>query len=288
MAQSNLFQLLKHASEGVPKGRIWVYRSQTPDRRSWSQDYSALLEDAKLNSYRLQNLVDLESVPIVLLYFDDYLDGLTWFWSVVAAGAVPCILGPLSGNTEHQRSFLRSIRNLLNDPLVITTNALASKFVGLDLSVRTIADIELVHITSYQDHPGESKHQTDLAVLMLTSGSTGGCKAVSLRHGQILEAVKGKSEFHQTQKNDVFLNWIGLDHVAGLIETHLHALSLTADQIHIPSAVFITDPIKFLGIIEERKVSYTFAPNFFLAQLVSVLKGKSHYNYENFGSARRH
>lgn len=70
---------------------------------------------------------------------------------------------------------------------------------------------------------GEVKTAEEAAVLMLTSGSTGTAKAVPLRHGQLLTALQGKKLHHGTQQGDVFLNWIGLDHVASLCEIHLHA-----------------------------------------------------------------
>lgn len=67
---------------------------------------------------------------------------------------------------------------------------------------------------------------------MMTSGSSRNAKSVCIRHGQILEAVDGKSKHHDTSKPDVFLNWVGLDHVANLTEIHLHAMYLRTEQVH--------------------------------------------------------
>ncbi|CZT05467.1 related to long-chain-fatty-acid CoA ligase FAA2 [Rhynchosporium graminicola] len=112
---------------------------------------------------------------------------------------------------------------------------------------------------------------SDTAVLMLTSGSTGNAKAVRLTYNQILASVKGKSEMHNMSSTDVFLNWTGLDHVANLVEIHVHAMSLCASQIHLPGAEVLLDPMKFLETIHQHRVSYTFAPNFFLGMLISRL-----------------
>ena len=116
-------------------------------------------------------------------------------------------------------------------------------------------------------YPGASKDESELAALMLTSGSTGNAKAVCLRHGQMINAVRGKSAYHGTRSGDTFLNWIGLDHVANLTEIHLHAMSLAAEQIHIQAADLLTRPVTFLDLIDKHRVAYTFAPNFFLASL---------------------
>jgi acyl-CoA synthetase (AMP-forming)/AMP-acid ligase II len=124
----------------------------------------------------------------------------------------------------------------------------------------------------HETFPGKAKTEEDIAVLMLTSGSTGNPKAVCLRHGQILASLKGKAKHHGTTEDDVFLNWTGLDHVANLTEIHLHAMSLAAKQVHLDAADILADPVFFLEAIHAHKVTYTFAPNFFLTTLVRSLE----------------
>lgn len=119
---------------------------------------------------------------------------------------------------------------------------------------------------------------------MLTSGSTGNSKAVCLSHGQILSSMRGKSIHHGTTEKDVFLNWIGLDHVANLVEIHLHAMSLAAQQVHIQSSDILANPTLFLKKVALHKVTYTFAPNFFLATLVQSLGSLN----ETFNQEKEH
>ncbi len=77
---------------------------------------------------------------------------------------------------------------------------------------------------------------------MLTSGSSGNSKAVCLSHEQIFAAIKGKASVVESDTGNAFLNWVGLDHVAGLIEIHLQAMYLGLDQIHVPAATVIAEP----------------------------------------------
>jgi acyl-CoA synthetase (AMP-forming)/AMP-acid ligase II len=207
---------------------------------------------------------------IVLLYFGDHLDGLLWLWTVISAGAVPCILPPLTKAIDQRKKDLQYLNTLLNNPLVITSESLLQEFRSMEgiriVSASHIGSLELEAPVD-QAPPGAVKEGNDLAILMLTSGSTGNAKAVCLKHSQILRSLQGKSKHHGTYKKDVFLNWIGLDHVANLTEIHLHAMSLSAQQVHIPSTQVLADPITFLSHITNYKVSYTFAPNFFLASL---------------------
>lgn len=68
------------------------------------------------------------------------------------------------------------------------------------------------------------------------------------------------------------LNWVGLDHVAGLIEIHLQAMHLGMDQVHVPAATVIADPSSFLNIVSRHRVSRSFAPNFYLAKLKQTIE----------------
>lgn len=143
--------------------------------------------------------------------------------------------------------------------------------------MRGLGELESVHVEQQLCKeaavlPGISKRKQDIAVLMLTSGSTSNPKAVCLKHGQLLAALKGKCLHHGTDRDDIFMNWIGLDHVANLTQIHLHAISLAANQLHLSGAKVMANPFYFLENISEHKVTVTFAPNFFLAALVNKLR----------------
>lgn len=40
--------------------------------------------------------------------------------------------------------------------------------------------------------------------------------------------MNGKIRSHGLKKDDMFLNWIGFDHVANLVESRIHAVMLGA------------------------------------------------------------
>lgn len=170
------------------------------------------------------------------------------------------------------------LQELLNDPTVFTSDKLNDEFEGVDNlrlwpfeKIDKSRDTLLAHAGTAPPCPTSSIKGSDTAVLMLTSGRTGNAKAVQLSHDQILASVKGKSKFHGTSNTDTFLNWTGLDHVANLVEIHLHALSLGANQVHLPGPEVLHNPLSFLEKIHQHRVSYTFAPNFFLGTLVTKL-----------------
>ena len=124
----------------------------------------------------------------------------------------------------------------------------------------------------YSDRWVSTTALTDPAILMLTSGSSGNAKAVCLGHDQIFAAIKGKASVVKLDTCNSFLNWVGLDHVAGLIEIHLQAMYLGMDQVHVPAANVIADLSSFLNIVSRHRVSRTFAPNFYLAKLKQCME----------------
>ena len=117
-----------------------------------------------------------------------------------------------------------------------------------------------------------------LAVLMLTSGSTGNAKAVCLTHKQVFAAIRGKLSSMPLPQGSALLNWIALDHVASLVEIHLCAMFAGLDQVHVPAVEMLANPLLFLHLLSEHRVSRTFAPNFFLYRLQSVLDAASAQN----------
>lgn len=125
-----------------------------------------------------------------------------------------------------------------------------------------------------------------VAILMLTSGSTGSAKAVCLTHTQLRAAIAGKLFAMPLEHGSALLNWIALDHVASLVEVHLCALYAGLDQVHVPAADILGDPLLFIRLLSHHYVSRTFAPNFFLQKLQTALDKASVQDLEdvNLGS----
>lgn len=222
---------------------------------------------------------------IILLHLDSQQDYVVWFWSVIAAGAVPAVSTPLASDAVARDRHLQHLRRLLDFRTVITTSHLQSELAVINGS-------RLVSIDGLSEHGSVSPQEqaldgatnghavteertshcqqrhvttTELAFLMLTSGSTGNSKAVELRHSQILAALDGKHKLLDTTENDVFLNWIGFDHVACVTEVHLHAMAVCASQVHIEPQLAIKDALLWLDKMSRHRATISFAPNFFLA-----------------------
>ena len=304
----NLYELLDWAAAEPDKG-IFVYSPGNVHSGARRLTYHELFHQARANSKLIHRLPGVNLQTNFILHFNNHLENIVWFWSVVIAGFVPVISTPFANNGEQRKRHIVHLETLLNHPTWITKQDLLPDFLDMKgLSVFTFeqlqsterdanVDKDALHSSeasyvSYQgllppnDRPplhtlgldrsptwgqdqdrGRLMQQTDLAALVLTSGSSGNAKAVCLEHGQILAAVSGKTSHHGTRSDDTFLNWIGMDHVANLSEIHLHAMILRANQVHVQAADVLCDPQLFVELISRHKVAYTFAPNFFLAAL---------------------
>ena len=269
---SSLHEVIRSAADKHGNKELILYLPGNYENE-YRITYSELLQRAKKNSNLLRQIEGLLPDAVVLIHFKDHLDNIEWFWSILMAGYIPTISTPFSHNNDQRVKHILHLNNLLNHPVCITRHNLLPEFAGQDvLKLQTIESFESSSYeqSCYQPFVEKPREANDLAVLMLTSGSTGHAKAVCLNHGQIINAIIGKSRCHETRCSDTFLNWIALDHVASLVESHLHAMYLGASQVHVHAADLLQDPLLFINLLSKHKVAFSFAPNFFLAKLKHI------------------
>ncbi|KFX28317.1 peptide synthetase [Ralstonia solanacearum] len=237
-----------------------------------SLSYFELLQEAKCILAELRILGRRPGDKVVLL-LDQARDFVPAFWACVLGGVIPCPVAPIRHDPIRWQKTLEHIDALLDSPLVITTHALGSDLPGT-MQVATLDALRQAHSVPPLV-PVYAARVNDPAVFVLTSGSTGNSKAVVLTHGNLVASMAGKNGRQRLGPDDVTLNWISFDHVAALLEAHLLPLSVGATQIHADSASILADPLLFLRLISDRRISMTFAPNFLFGQINGVLRGKS-------------
>jgi acyl-coenzyme A synthetase/AMP-(fatty) acid ligase len=52
---------------------------------------------------------------------------------------------------------------------------------------------------------------------------------------------------------------------------HLQAMFNGCDQLQVATAFMVTEPFKFLELLHNYKIAYSFAPNFFMAAAIKPL-----------------
>ncbi|EGE83870.1 TdiA protein [Blastomyces dermatitidis ATCC 18188] len=228
------------------------------------------------NAQLIRDIHNVTEDTIVLIHFDNHEQNIIWLWSTVIGGYLPAMSPAFVNDLAQRRKHILHLNSLFKVPLILTSDRLVHEFLNIDgLHIVTVerlvnklrSGVSRVPRTNF----GHQKEPEDAAILMLTSGSTGNAKAAVLRNNQIKAALAGKVAHHGTEKGDVFLGWVALDHVASLCQIHLHALALGARQIFVDKADVANDPLRFLNLIHNLRVSVTFGPNFFLTALSNLL-----------------
>jgi acyl-CoA synthetase (AMP-forming)/AMP-acid ligase II len=222
----NLTQLLTKAASST--GCLAFYGHDDHNDGPSYVTYSSLASDARDKANLLGRIPNLAYSSTLLLHFDTQRENIEWFWAATIAGLVPAFSTPFVNDPAQRSKHLHHLNTLLQNPIILTPKRLVHEF--LDTEGLCLYDVESLSSPPCSTVPmsGQDKAGEDTAVLMLTSGSTGSAKAVPLKHKQILMAVQGKSLHHGTVSGDVFLNWVGLDHVASLTEIHLQASEYTS------------------------------------------------------------
>lgn len=286
MAQSYscLQHLLQSRSDSESCGYLSFYplgNTSTPRQVSYKNLYTI----AKKNSFLIRSLKAFRENEPILLHLEDHWENVLWFWSILLANGLPVLSSPLSNIDDQRQEHLQGLSSLLKSPICITSTDYLPLFDGLHTFemhvIETLAETNLGDNTlsgknSQETKPGRQGLEPVYmggktpAFLMLTSGSTGHAKAVSLTHHQVFASIKGKASARQLPQGRPFMNWVGLDHVASLVEIHLQALWLGVGQIHVHAADIVPSPGRFLDLLSEHRVARSFAPNFFLAKLVQA------------------
>jgi acyl-CoA synthetase (AMP-forming)/AMP-acid ligase II/thioesterase domain-containing protein len=262
-APTNIGHLLLRAAHFSPDARIRSVNAGTEDSAPLS--YPSLLEDARRISGGLA-ASGCRPGSAVALCLERPHDFLPAFWGCVLGGYVPCPLAPLRADSERSAQHLAQISTLLDRPLFVTTRA-----AGIELPEQAIsAEISSLRRGVPRDAAHEAREH-DLAILMLTSGSTGHAKAVELTHGNLLASLADRAARQRLSAADTMFNWIAFDHVAALLESHMIASYVGANQIHTEPATILADPLRFLRIIGRYQVTIAFAPNFLLGQINAAL-----------------
>jgi thioester reductase-like protein len=251
-----LREALDHAAASGTGGLVFV--GDGPDRR---RGYAELAASADRIAAGLR-LRGAAVGDLVVLQCEDPADFTQALWGCLAAGcvAVPLAVPPVAGPAHAAAARVRAAREALGDPWVLVAGRAAADGSAQPADPRVLSLAELR--TSAADGRTHRAASEDVALLLLTSGSTGVPKAVALSHRNVLSRCAATARANHFDEHDVSFNWMPLDHVGGVVMFHLRDVFLGTLQVHAPTPWVLADPLRWLTEIDRHRARVTWAPNF--------------------------
>lgn len=203
----------------------------------------------------------------VIFQLDDNHNYVITFWACMLGGFISVPVSVASSYKE-DNATIRKLYNswkMLERPVIVTDQALLESvkmiphILGESESLTVLVADKLV-----KSEPVEIEYKvkpTDLALLPLTSGSTGMAKAVMQTHKNIILRTVSACQYHKFA-DEVTFNWMPMDHVGGTIMSNVRDAYLYCQEIIAPVNYILESPLRWLTIMSDYKVTNTWAPNF--------------------------
>ena len=192
--------------------------------------------------------------------------------ALLLLGAVPLLVAPpaLGGSLLDLPRILRETVRRTRARLVLggaSMAGLASAIGGGRLRARLAFDLDPVADTG---SPAERiapvlPEPSEIALLQLTSGTTGSPRVCVWDHGRVLAALDGMDAAMQLDGDDRCFNWTPLYHDMGLVNNFLLCVTRGVPLAMLEPAEFVKRPALWLRGLSDTASTLTWSPNFGLA-----------------------
>ena len=230
------------------------------DGRASFRSYGQLLQEAGRWLGGLQAL-GVRAGDRVILQVTDALALWTALWACFLGGVVPVVVAVEAGH-DPQHPTVKKLLDAwerLGRPWVVADDGLVAAVAGLADGLRVAG---LGEVGGGAPGAAHRAAADDVALMLLTSGSTGQAKIVALTHRNLLSMTAGTIQMNRFGAQDVTLNWMPLDHVGALVFLGIMAVDLGCTQVHVPTDLLLRQPLRWLELIDRHRASISWAPNF--------------------------
>ena len=281
-APTTLAQALERAAKQHGETNIIYIHS---DGEVITQSYSELLVEAQRILGGLKQL-GLRPKDKVIFQLESNQDLIPAFWGCFLGGFIPVPVS-IPSSYDESNSGLTKLQNtwtLLGQPLILTDKNLAPLVSGwskrLNLGKLELQTIEELR-SSEVDKNWYNAQPEDIAIFLLTSGSTGVPKVVKQSHKNLLSCSAAAVQINNLSSEEISLNWFPLDHVGGIVLFHMRDVYLGCQQIHVPTQEILKAPTRWLNLMSQYRTTITWAPNFAYGLIIDQLEQQDKISSEN-------
>ncbi|WP_033442233.1 hybrid non-ribosomal peptide synthetase/type I polyketide synthase [Saccharothrix sp. NRRL B-16314] len=224
--------------------------------------YPHLLDRARrvLSGLRAHGVNPGDSVLLCGLPLADFFPA---FWACLLGGIRPAVIAEPADEGSPVAERLRHTWALLGEPLVLADPSTAGR------STRAVTMAECSRHEPADDFA--EVPLDDVALLMLSSGSTGLPKAIGLTHEALVRFAASSRRILDVRADDVTLNWLPLDHSGALLLYHLMTVFAGCTNVHVPTEVVLADPPRWFDLIAEHRANHSWAPTFAFQMVADAL-----------------
>ncbi|HEK9102737.1 AMP-binding protein [Bacillus pfraonensis] len=228
--------------------------------------YQELLEESKCILNGLYKLGLGPSKKAILLVNEIEIF-VPLFWACILGGITPIPLKEPNEYHKKNADILKLLNcwELFGKPVILAEQEAKEKLNDLfsegehkDFLATSIAELR-------SNLPTEDLYkatQEDVALYLLTSGTTGKPKAAEYKHSNVCFNIISSVNVIQATKNEVIMNWMPLYHGASLFNQHILGVYLGCNQVLTSIEFFLDKPSNWLEWIDKCRVSITWAPPF--------------------------
>ena len=293
--QYSLGQMLQRTAQQFPTHYIEFLTAQ--DQALERISYQQLWRRAVRGAQGLMAAFPKAKALVVIA--DNDRDLILGFWSAQLAGLpILSMLAKPAATvlTEAQQHCLGEACSRLTDVLIVGA---ANLMPAITASVQdqALAAIRVAQLQTQLDDdgvdysptdeslaselPGLNPAQTqpqDLALWLLTSGSSGHSKWVMQSHQAVLYQNLAAAAVLKVTSSDHCLNWMPLDHVGGIIMSHCMFMLHGANQLLVATDTILESPIRLLDLFSHYGITFSWAPNFAYALISQAVQQGSEEN----------
>ncbi|MFD5778923.1 amino acid adenylation domain-containing protein [Streptomyces sp. NPDC126933] len=229
------------------------------DGRTSTLLYPDLLSQARrmLTGLREQGLRPGADIVLVGLPLSDFFPA---FWACLLGGARPVAIAERAEPGAPTLERLRHTCQLLGSPLVVTDRTGAATLAAAAPSLRAVAAEDCLRHPPSESH--EEPEGSDVALLMLSSGSTGVPKAAQLTHEGLAEFAASSRRILDVQPDDTTVNWLPVDHSGAFLLYHLLEVFVGCTNVHASPGYVLAAPLRWLDLLDEHAANHSWAPAF--------------------------
>ncbi|EFM25799.1 AMP-binding protein [Anaerococcus murdochii] len=217
----------------------------------------------------------------ILTQIDNNVQFIILFWSCLIYGYILVPYENISIQNEREvENLIKTYRGFQNIR-IFTDGDKIKEFLN-NVKMETIEIIKIptiIELKSYDEtnnkHKSISHEGKEIALVMHTSGSTQSPKGVMISRENIHKNMNQILNKLYISQKDIFVNWMSLTHVAGLMLAHILPIFTKSNQVLTTPKYFIGSTCEYLRLLSDINASVTILPNFALEFLLNFSEEQS-------------